>query len=103
MCEKTEKLKQDLKVVVEDLEQILEATKQSADAKVLQLRQDAANKLQALKEAHPTFFQKAQEGKAFVVKQAETGSNLVKAHPGKALGIAAGIGLAIGAWIKSRK
>ncbi|MBI4206708.1 MAG: DUF883 domain-containing protein [Betaproteobacteria bacterium] len=95
----TEKLVQDLKVVVADAEELLRATASQAGERVTVAREKIQESLQRAKvkltEAESTVADKTKQ-------MANMTDEYVREHPWKAVGIAAGIGLIIGLLISRR-
>lgn len=95
----TEKLVQDLKVVVADAEELLRATASQAGERVTVAREKIQESLQRAKV-------KLTEAESVVADKTKQMANMtdeyVREHPWKAVGIAAGIGLIIGLLISRR-
>jgi ElaB/YqjD/DUF883 family membrane-anchored ribosome-binding protein len=95
----TEKLVQDLKVVVADAEELLRATASQAGEHVTVAREKIQQSLERAKlklgEAESAVFDKTRQ-------MANVTDEYVHEHPWKAVGVAAGIGLIIGLLISRR-
>ena len=94
-----EKLVADLKVVVEDAEELLKVTAGQVGEKATELRGKLQEKLKDAKrhvaEAEKLIVDKTKEA-------AKATDHFVHEHPWKAVGIAAGVGLIIGLLISRR-
>ena len=94
-----EKLLQDLRVVVEDAEELLRATAGQAGEKIAPLRERIQGNLAAAKERLMT----AEQAVIAKTKQAAKATDeYVHENPWKSVGIAAGAGLIIGMLISRR-
>ena len=88
-----DKLKQDLRVVVADLEELMRATAGQANEKVAEVRERVQAHLDVVKD------RLAQAEDAVIVRAkqaADATDNYVNENPWRAVGIAAGAGLLIG-------
>lgn len=94
-----EKLMEDLKVVVADAEELLKATANQTGERIAAARAKAEDSLRAAKV-------RLAEAQAAVVKQvkvaAKTTDDYVHENPWQAVGIAAAVGLVLGALISRR-
>ena len=94
-----EKLMEDLKVVVADAEELLKATANQTGERIAAARAKAEDSLRAAKV-------RLTEAQAAVVKQvkvaAKTTDDYVHENPWQAVGIAAAVGLVLGALISRR-
>jgi ElaB/YqjD/DUF883 family membrane-anchored ribosome-binding protein len=95
----TEKLKEDLQVLVHDAEALLQATAGQAGEKVESLRARAKESLQRARERLATAQQATVQE---VRKSAQSVDHLVHERPWQAVGIAAGVGLLVGLLIGRR-
>ena len=95
----TDKLAQDLKIVISDAEELLRATASQAGDKVSAAREKIQDSLRQAKaklaEVEDILIDKGKEA-------ARATDEYVHDHPWKAVGIAAGIGLVIGMLISRR-
>jgi len=94
-----EKLAQDLKIVVSDLEELLRATASQAGEKVSAMREKMQENLHRAKiklsEAEDVLLDKGKQA-------ARVTDEYVHDHPWRAVGIAAGVGLLVGLLIGRR-
>ena len=94
-----EKLMEDLKVVVADAEELLKATANQTGDRILAARAKAGESLQAVK----IHIAEAQAGVVEKVKvAAKTADDYVQENPWKSVGIAAALGIVLGALISRR-
>jgi len=95
----TDKLAQDLKIVISDAEELLRATASQAGEKVSAAREKIQDSLRQAKvklaEVEDILIDKGKEA-------ARATDEYVHDHPWKAVGIAAGVGLVIGMLISRR-
>ena len=94
-----DKLAQDMKIVVSDLEELLRATASQAGEKVAAVREKVQDNLQRAKvklaEYEDVFIDKSKQA-------ARVTDEYVHDHPWRAVGIAAGVGFVIGLLIGRR-
>jgi len=94
-----EKLMEDLRVVVADAEELLKATANQTGERIAAARAKAGESLQAAKirlaDAHATVVEKAKVA-------VQTTDDYVHENPWQAVGIAAAVGLLLGALISRR-
>jgi len=94
-----EKLMEDLRVVVADAEELLKATANQTGERIAAARAKAGESLQVAKirlaDAHATVIEKAKVA-------AQTTDDYVHENPWQAVGIAAAVGLLLGALISRR-
>ena len=95
----TDKLMQDLRVVVTDAEELLKATAGVTGEKVEKIRAKAEESLIAARKRLQTASKAVQQG---AVDVAETVDEEVHKNPWRAVGVAAGVGLVIGILISRR-
>ncbi len=91
-----EKLVEDLRVVVKDAEELLQATAGTAGDKIAEVRDRVQKRLVVAKENLAT----AQESLVCRTKEAaRVTDDYVHDHPWRAVGVAAGVGLVVGVLI----
>ncbi len=96
----TEKLVQDLRVLVADAEALLAATAGQAGEKIAELRAQAQN---AVNRARARLSALEDEFTAKVRDSARATDEYVRANPWHAVGIAAGVGLVLGVLLSWRR
>ena len=95
----TEKLMEDLRLVMMDAEELLKATAGEAGEKVASARARAEDSIRAAREGL------AEAGEAAIERgreAAETADEYVHQNPWAAIGIAAGVGLVVGLMLSRR-
>jgi ElaB/YqjD/DUF883 family membrane-anchored ribosome-binding protein len=93
--ESTERLLQDLKVVVHDGEELLQATAENLNDRALAAREKLAAALETAKDMR----QKLEDQ---VVAGAQATNQLIRDNPYRALGIAFGVGMLVGILLNRR-
>ena len=96
----TEKLVQDLRVLVADAEALLAATAGQAGEKIAEMRAQAQN---AVHRARARLSELEDEFTAKVRESARATDEYVRANPWRAVGIAAGAGLLLGVLLTWRR
>lgn len=94
-----QKFKTDLKTLLEDTEQILQATTGQADAKMMALRRKLSESFNSVQSTF-TEWEKALVDRTKAAAKAT--DHYVHEHPWQSIGIASGIGLLIGILIGRR-
>jgi ElaB/YqjD/DUF883 family membrane-anchored ribosome-binding protein len=99
MSVQTEKLVTDVKVLVNDTEELVKATAAQAGEKIVEMRNRAQEAVNTLKPRLTTF-------ESEIVNKAKSSATATDAYirenPWSAIGVAAGVGLAIGLLIGRR-
>jgi len=95
----TEKLMQDLRLVVEDAEALLKATAGEADEKIAQARQRAE---ESLRQARRRLQEMGEDVEAQVRDSARAADEYVHDNPWQSIGVAAGIAFLLGYLIGRR-
>ena len=95
----TEKLMQDLRLVVEDAEALLKATAGEADEKIAQARQRAE---ESLRQARRRLQEMGEDVEAQVSDSARAADEYVQDNPWQSIGVAAGIAFLVGYLIGRR-
>jgi ElaB/YqjD/DUF883 family membrane-anchored ribosome-binding protein len=91
-----EKLAADLKRIVRDSEDLLNAASESVGDKTEEMRSRLRNSVESAAHACQEIHQRALRG-------AREGDRLLRKHPYKSIGIALGLGLLIGAFLHTNK
>jgi ElaB/YqjD/DUF883 family membrane-anchored ribosome-binding protein len=95
MQNETDKLVKDLRLVVQDAEDLIRATAGEMNEKTKQARARLAQTLEKAKDT-------AQQLQTTAVEKAKVADEVIREHPYESMGIAFGIGLLLGVFVNRR-